>query len=388
VNAPRTARRWPGRLAHGQAGVSLIEALVALGVMAFGMLGLVGMQSSMRMYADVAKQRSEAVRIAQEQIEDWRSYSALAGGSSYATIATMAPTAPTAYTTTNASYLVSAQVPTPVTNPPLKTVVVDVTWTDRSGDTQGVRLSTRIAGIAPELAGALGAPANGDPVRRPLGRNRNIPLGALPMPDGRSGFLPPGAGPTVLWVFDNVTGVINLCTVSGTFDPNNPATYSCGSNLTTDYALPLSGYLRYDLGTASPNAQTPLDAPPAAYGLAALTGPTVSGATATCTMAGLTYSSYYCAVQVNINASGAVVAPWSGRPAFGGSSIATSTSDNSASHIRICRYFDLTGTGSTGGAYTHVAVGKTNQNFLAISAGSGAGDAYACPTGTALHQPV
>ena len=39
-------------------GVSLIEALVALAVMAFGILGVVGMQSNMRTGADISRQRS------------------------------------------------------------------------------------------------------------------------------------------------------------------------------------------------------------------------------------------------------------------------------------------------------------------------------------------
>jgi Tfp pilus assembly protein PilV len=50
-------------------GVSLVEAMVALAVMAFGMLAEVGVQTTLRLNADVAKQRSEATRIAQETLE-------------------------------------------------------------------------------------------------------------------------------------------------------------------------------------------------------------------------------------------------------------------------------------------------------------------------------
>ena len=63
-----------------QRGISLIEALLALAVMALGMMGLVGVQSTLRNTSDVAKQRSEAVRIAQVEIERWRAFTALAGG--------------------------------------------------------------------------------------------------------------------------------------------------------------------------------------------------------------------------------------------------------------------------------------------------------------------
>ena len=67
-------------LTRRQRGVSLIEALLALLVMALGMLGMVGVQSSLRHSSDVAKQRSEAVRIAQLEVERWRAFTALAGG--------------------------------------------------------------------------------------------------------------------------------------------------------------------------------------------------------------------------------------------------------------------------------------------------------------------
>ena len=60
-------------------GVSLIEALVALAVMAFGLLGVVGMQATLRFNADVSRQRAEAVRMAQEQMENMRSFGVLSG---------------------------------------------------------------------------------------------------------------------------------------------------------------------------------------------------------------------------------------------------------------------------------------------------------------------
>ncbi|MBK9136249.1 MAG: prepilin-type N-terminal cleavage/methylation domain-containing protein [Betaproteobacteria bacterium] len=81
-----TARRPVGR------GISLIEALVAMAIMAFGMLGVVGMQATLRANADAAKQRSEATRLAEEKIEQWRSFSVLpttTGVKAFADIATV-----------------------------------------------------------------------------------------------------------------------------------------------------------------------------------------------------------------------------------------------------------------------------------------------------------
>ena len=73
-----------------QRGVSLIEALVAMAIMAFGMLALLGLQGALRGNSDVSKQRSEAVRYAQEQIELLRGFSTLdtaTGARTYAQIA-------------------------------------------------------------------------------------------------------------------------------------------------------------------------------------------------------------------------------------------------------------------------------------------------------------
>ena len=61
-------------------GVSLFEALVALAVMAFGILGIVGLQMSLRQNADVSKQRAEAVRIALEITDQIEKNAALAAG--------------------------------------------------------------------------------------------------------------------------------------------------------------------------------------------------------------------------------------------------------------------------------------------------------------------
>ncbi len=77
VRVPGSWRDFPmnGRSARRPVrGTSLVEAVVAMAVMAFGMLAVVGVQSTLRLNADVAKQRSEAVRIAQEAMEAARGF--------------------------------------------------------------------------------------------------------------------------------------------------------------------------------------------------------------------------------------------------------------------------------------------------------------------------
>ena len=57
-----------------QRGISLIEALIAFLVLSLGVLGMSKLQSHLRLHSDIARQRSEAVRIAQEDMEALRSF--------------------------------------------------------------------------------------------------------------------------------------------------------------------------------------------------------------------------------------------------------------------------------------------------------------------------
>ncbi len=95
-------------------GVSLVEALVALAVMAFGTLAVLGVQTSLRLNADIAKQRSEAVRIAQETLEAARSFERIAG---YWRAGNLENAAVAGYDTANTTYpatrTVTDTAPTP-----------------------------------------------------------------------------------------------------------------------------------------------------------------------------------------------------------------------------------------------------------------------------------
>ena len=75
-----------GAQAGAQRGIGLIEALLAFLVLSLGMLAIARLQSDLRSNAELARQRSEAVRIAQQEIETLRAYSVLtasAGARSY-----------------------------------------------------------------------------------------------------------------------------------------------------------------------------------------------------------------------------------------------------------------------------------------------------------------
>jgi len=172
-----------------QRGVSLVEALVALAVMAFGMLAIVGVQSTMRLNSDVSKQRSEAVRIAQETVENWRAYSVLdatAERAAYADLASQADTEVVGLTTNTTFMLSRGVIDLPAQNQ--KAFQVDVSWADRAGTPQRVTLNSVIALADPALTGALVTTPSGNPSRRPRGRHAAVPLEAKDMGGGLSAF--------------------------------------------------------------------------------------------------------------------------------------------------------------------------------------------------------
>ncbi len=146
--------RTPHPIRHH--GVSLVEALVALVVVAFGMLSLVNVQSTMRLNVDMAEQRTEATHIATEEIENLRLFNPVqTGNSTWDNIAsrTVDPY-PQAYGTGNTSYRLVRTVNT-ATATSQKIVTVQVLWTDRTGSEQSVRIDPVVAGIDPALSGLV-----------------------------------------------------------------------------------------------------------------------------------------------------------------------------------------------------------------------------------------
>lgn len=233
----------------GQRGVSLIEALVAIAIMAFGMLGLAGLQSSLRANADISKQRSEAVRLAQERLEDIRTFADLGG---YAAIAPEAPASvPTANSNTEFTRSVDVTIAGGGGLAPRKQVAVTVSWVDRlnSDPPPSVTLSTVIAGVPPELQASLATPPSGSALQYPGGRHRAIPTQAKLLDRNISVFKPPqpAGSDTVAWVFDNTTALLKSCTVeAGKTTASLVASDLGESCLSARYDRQLlSGYVRF-----------------------------------------------------------------------------------------------------------------------------------------------
>lgn len=215
----RRLMRMPAA-ARRQRGVSLVEALVAFLVVGLGMLSIVSVQATLRYNSDVAKQRTEAVRLAQEELESLRAFTRLestAGQPDYVEIASMLPRA-VDVAITNTTYSIQREV-TSVVNGGHKIVRVVVRWRDRranpdvAGTNQEVALQSTIAALDPALGAVVTIPPASTSTLLPKARHPFIPTRARDLGDGRSVFKPAEGG-AVAWVFDNTTGYITRCTVS------------------------------------------------------------------------------------------------------------------------------------------------------------------------------
>jgi Tfp pilus assembly protein PilX len=139
---------------RAQRGATLFEALVAFLVLSLGMVAIARLQGHLRLDADVVRQRSEAVRLAQEDMEGLRSFgllNAAPGTRSFDAIASAARSVDTG----SASYLIERRIAPVGALPRTKSAAITVSWTDRSGGAQHVTLHSIVAGSDPALSAAL-----------------------------------------------------------------------------------------------------------------------------------------------------------------------------------------------------------------------------------------
>ena len=138
---------------RAQRGSSLVEALVAFLVLSLGMIAIARLQGHLRLDADVARQRSEAVRLAQQDMETLRGFATLAAAAG-------APRSFDAIESTSrvvdagTAYQFDRQIDATAL-PHAKAASITVGWTDRSGGAQQVALHSIIAGSDPALSAAL-----------------------------------------------------------------------------------------------------------------------------------------------------------------------------------------------------------------------------------------
>jgi len=393
-----------GRRSRSRAGTSLVEAMVAMAVMAIGMLAVLGIQGTLRLNADIAKQRSEAVRIAQEAMESARSFTIIdttAGQAAYADLDDSAGVVVPGYTT-NTQYTLSREV-IARSGPERKELHVRVEWVDRNGDTQSVALDSVIGANDPRVSRALGARPNGIPVRLPQGRHPAIPPQAKSMGGGISAFKPPAASGQVVWVFNDLSGtIVGVCNTVTTGQAELTAAdiSSCSNNAN---GLPLSGFVRFatDMVDAATGVLRPPTAADAenptstALNLAVQLTLTSTGHAspdhacyAAAPATALTTSTvvpYFCAVFFLPG----TVPLWSGTTTLTplafveptdsvAWAIATDADDTVSTRYRVCRYTPATSDAQSIPNQLHprhyanvTAVDTlTNQNFLVIRAGN------------------
>ena len=422
------ARTTP-RTRHSQRGTTLLEGLVAFLVLSLGMLSVVRVQSQMRLNTDVARQRSEAVRIAQEDIEKLRAFSVIgvhAGASAFASVTSASRRVDSASgQASNTSYELMREI-SAADAPWSKNTRVSVAWNDRTGAQQQVVLSTLIAGNDPAYAGALQLHAKAPRVRAVLARSAWIPVQAKDLGQGSSAFKPV-SGSTEVLVFNNTSGNVTARCSGGDAALSNAnlstATLGVCESL---QAYALSGVVRFSSATP-PDAAAANDVP---LGLSIAIVPSDGTPAPTCrsearksvtyTIAGAArteavpvaaspatlgvsswvetgerFVAYHCVVV-----PAAPGAAWSGRASIvpTGWTLGTGANDN-----RVCRFSaDADGSGAIDNnlehpdTYTALNSSLTQQNFLVIkgtqscptaAAGTnGAGSVFA-DLSTAPHQP-
>jgi type IV pilus modification protein PilV len=207
ITTPRLQRSLKTRR---HAGFALIEALVSLLVVAFGMLAIAAFQYTLSRASDVAKQRTEATRIAQSELDRLRSFSQREAEATPTALLTYvedlvsAGATAVAGLTTNTTFNLQRVVTTP-TGDKFRWINVIVTWADRSGQNQEVRLATAISDGDPSSLGLLGVTRRVSSTLRPKNRNINIPYPAVNLAGGTSSAFVPPPGNTIV-TFNNVSG--------------------------------------------------------------------------------------------------------------------------------------------------------------------------------------
>lgn len=195
--------------------------MVALLVVSFGLLSIASFQYTLSRSSDTAKQRTEATRIAQKEIDRLRSFGQRQSDGDLTdarytyvddVVSTAAPQ-PIAGLTTNATYTLERAVVTPTVDR-FRWINVIVSWNDRAGDRQEVRLASAISDGDASALGVLGVQRRASSTLRPRSASGNIPFPTVNLAGGMSGAFMPLPGNTI-YTFSNVTGnVTQRCDVA------------------------------------------------------------------------------------------------------------------------------------------------------------------------------
>ena len=183
------------------AGFSLLEVLIAVVVLSFGLLALTALQSRIFQASAEAKAQSVALELAKSKMEDMRSfmsmgqYQALVSGNDSSTVdgttyrrdwTVKRFAVPVGGTTFQQYGTLTGNLPATYSpNREFKTVTMAVTWTDASGQNRAVRMEDAIAGIDPQDSARN--------QRSRSGRSRG-PIVRIYDPGSESGVIPIAVG--------------------------------------------------------------------------------------------------------------------------------------------------------------------------------------------------
>jgi type II secretory pathway pseudopilin PulG len=333
-----------------QRGVTLVETLVSMVIVAFGLVAMARLQLGMAHGADTARARSEATQHARAMVEELRgrAFADLAGGAD-----TPGSGNPAAYLRRWTVAGSAADI--------LRPVEVAVEWADRRGEVQEVVLRTAVARADPADGGAaLIASQDTGTWMQPRGRHLAVPRDAVALPhDGRPVLAWSGPAGAAL-VLDASTGMVVEACAALAQQGDRPS--GCGS--VTAYLL--EGYVEgpqlAGLQVVFDQGDWTGDAPECVWN--DVTDPRTGHP-----MAGL--RRYRCLVPAREHDADAATPPsWTGRVRLAGVEPAGA---------QVCR----AGGGLGGGeqrpeTYTDIDVSLDHQNFVIIHSGD-------CPPGSVPH---
>ena len=203
-----------------QSGSSLIEAMIALLIMGAGMLSLSGMQMDLARGTDSTRQRTQALRLAQEKMEEFRSYTGIAGsvgaaGTVNASALNWNALADGQDSVSGNAVYARSWTFGGASASPMRSASVRVTWTDRSGKAQSLTLSSVLSQTDPFDAGLLGFPLPPiSQIKSINNRSLAIPAAAIRLGNQRSALAFGRGGQYIL--FDDISAnVLQICTLRG-----------------------------------------------------------------------------------------------------------------------------------------------------------------------------
>lgn len=129
-----------------QSGFSFIEVLIAFLLVGVASLGLVKMQSFVEQRADFAVKSNQAMNIAEQKLEWFRTRGASSAMSSMA-VSEFSTIVDGQDLTSHAPYSLTWQVtaPSSTLSSSLKSISVKVEWPDRLGESQSLTLETMLS---------------------------------------------------------------------------------------------------------------------------------------------------------------------------------------------------------------------------------------------------